>query len=329
MEDKMKRFAWIALLPTLAAAQSTPDEVLQRLKARLNVAGYSLPYQTYQTSETLVNGIYAFWSPSGVSTLSNESASIMSEDGGKTWKSVAKGLPVITDAPALRDALLNNVKLNELLVQRYGKGQRKLIYFTAFDCPYCAKFEKNWTPLPKMGNATVYVVPSNLDSSDAARSKVVRALWCANSTWAQWVDFAQTRKPKPEILRADTSQCSAIRTTQQAWLLQRMLRPEKGGVPFLLADDGWSGTPSPQVSDVELKLLFTPPKGATSPLKFGQAPIIELANWGVDQAAPLQAVNAGVYYIGEGLPSYPGADSSKSLDPNELKKLKATLKKVF
>lgn len=329
----MKRFKLISLgvlcLPALALAKASPDEVFTLFNQRLNTLGSSLSNPPFTNSETLVNGIYVFWSTkSNSAILTNESASIVSQDGGIKWAYMTPGLPAVTDMEVLRSALLSNVKFDELLVQRYGKGQRKLVYFTAFDCPYCNNFEKKLKPLTDLGNATVYAVPGNLDEKDPIRSKVVRALWCANSSWTEWVEFAQTRKPKLDVVKADNSHCSAVRTSAQALMLQRMLRGGRTGVPFLMADDGWAGTPSAQASISELKAIFAPPKGGAAPLKLGQGHI-DLAHWGAERVVPLPEAAAlgGTYQIGEGLS---GTDNTvKSIDPEALKKLKLKLKEMF
>jgi hypothetical protein len=334
----MKRFKSIGLallcLPALAIAKSTPDDVYQLYKQRLSGIGRSLNNPFHTATETLVNGVYAFWNTKENSLiLTNESASIFSQDGGKSWVYMNSELSAVTDVEALRSALLSNVKLEELIAQRYGKGQRKVIYFTAFDCPFCANFEKNIKPLSSMGNATLYAVPRNLDTSDAIRGNVVRALWCANSSFADWSEFVRTRKPKPEVLRADMSQCSALRTSKQAGLLQSILTlGQKSGVPFLMTDEGWAGTPSAQPNQAELKAIFTPTKSMSEPLKFGRERI-DLANWGAEKAtqssSPITATSGGFYLIGEGLRGSDDVSTAKPVDPEAHKKLKAKLKKIF
>lgn len=329
----MKQVGWSLVLlcmPLFAAAQATPDDVLQRYKARLGALGYQLPDKNYQASETLVSGIYAFWSsPKTLPFLTNENATILSENGGTSWKYVAAGLPELNgaDTAALRGALISNARLGEMVSQRYGKGQRKLIYFTAFDCPYCNRFEQGLRNL-KNANATLYAIPSNLDSDDPVRSEVVRSLWCSNTSWAEWEKFAQTRKIAPEKLRTDTSRCSPLRTSKQSWLLHRMLRGNTA-VPFFIANDGWTGTPAAKIDPSELTAIFTPPKSTAGTPLFGQT-VVDLSSWGGDRVGSVANTTAAdaTYQIGEGMRG--SADTTaQTSGAKDLKDLKEQFKKVF
>lgn len=97
-------------------------------------------------------------------------------------------------------ALLNDIPKDRLISYRYGSGERKVILFTAYDCPNCRVLERE---LDKRGsdlNATVYIIPLGLQyfRRDPATLQVIRSIWCSEDPKSAWRSaIVDRRMPAP------------------------------------------------------------------------------------------------------------------------------------
>jgi len=95
----------------------------------------------------------------------------------------------------LRAEIVRNIDVDQLIPVRYGDGGgRRLVMFSAVDCPYCAKFEASMAKLASQANSTLYVVPSALRPTSyggqaTANWQIVAKLWCAQDPTGAWLAF--------------------------------------------------------------------------------------------------------------------------------------------
>lgn len=85
-------------------------------------------------------------------------------------------------------ALLNDIPRDQLITYRYGSGERKVLLFTAYDCPSCRAVERELEKRAGEINATIYVIPLGLTyySRNPAAVQIVKNIWCAQDPKRAW-----------------------------------------------------------------------------------------------------------------------------------------------
>lgn len=93
--------------------------------------------------------------------------------------------------------LLPAIDLQRAIKIVYGKGSRKLIVFSAIDCPHCQIMEEELRQSANKLNATLYLFPATLRGNDPKAVAAVQALWCHRDNAGAWKDFWRTRTLPP------------------------------------------------------------------------------------------------------------------------------------
>ncbi|MBM5570738.1 MULTISPECIES: hypothetical protein [Deefgea] len=251
-------------------------------------------------TETLVKGIYAIWTRLDDERdviLVNENATIFSLTLGKDWRYTRTGAPTIENPDELRNALRANIRFDELVAKRIGAGQRKVVYFGAYDCPWCKVFQSQLKNTKGL-NTTTYLVPTSLDVMipNAMSRQIVRSLWCDTRGWSNWDAFMQTRQPS--LLQQPSVSCSPLKTAAQAHILMGMTATTFT-FPRLVDDTGWAGNlplkPGPSPADWA-RVMGSNNKSAVTDTVFTQQ--VDLSNWG--KTPSTSQSGSSTYQIGEG-----------------------------
>lgn len=288
-----------ALIYSHVLVAATPDEALIAFTATLPSSKRAMTKNKIAT-ETLVKGIYAIWTRPDDERdviLVNENATIFSPTLGKNWLYTRSGAPAIENPDELRNALRANIRFDELVEKKIGAGQRKVVYFGAYDCPWCKVFQGQ-LKMAKGLNTTTYLVPSSLDVMDPSpmSRQIVRSLWCDARGWNNWDAYMQTRQPS--LLQQPTPNCSPLKTAAQAHILMGMTATAFT-FPRLVDDTGWDGNltlkPAPTASEWARVMGVNSQSTAKGSVFTQQA---DLSNWG--KTPSTSQSGSSTYQIGEG-----------------------------
>lgn len=191
------------LLAIFAPAQADGPSAVAAYFASLDKAGIRIegvaPATTVATP-TLVKGIYRFnaGSPTGAFVgYVNEAGTLIGDAHGFSLIIPHNAPRPLSDyeTDQLRAEVVRNIDVDQLVAVRYGDGGgRRLVMFSAVDCPYCAKFEAGMAKLAKQANTTFYVVPSALRPTSFGGAAVASwqtagRIWCAPDRGAAWLAY--------------------------------------------------------------------------------------------------------------------------------------------
>ncbi len=194
---------------------------------------------------TLVRGMYALNSPQGETIgYTNESGTLFGD---------ARGFYVISPKGArlrklssgegteVRIEVMNNIEYDKLMRISSGNGGgRKLLLFSAIDCPHCKSFEDILAKSLRETTSTVYVAPSSLQSLTDGGLKqweTVTRLWCAENSGRAWQTYWQTRAVPASRACRLTPQ-SAYGSSENLRSILMGIGAETKGLPALLREDG-------------------------------------------------------------------------------------------
>lgn len=152
---------------------------------------------------TLVRGVYSLHTRSGqLISYTNESGTLMGDANGFQVLPSSGAPPrklSSNEGIELRREFMASVDYDKLPRVATGDGGgRKLLMFSAIDCPTCASFEAGLAKSMREHPSTIYVVPGSLlrgrnsDEGVAAWDKVTR-IWCAQNPGQAWQKYWQTR----------------------------------------------------------------------------------------------------------------------------------------
>lgn len=90
----------------------------------------------------------------------------------------------------IRHDLITNIKLDYLLGP-YGHGSRKVVVYSAPDCPFCREFDKAMLSIAKAHDISFYIMPAVLRGDSAS----FRAgIWCSAQPMKTWEAAIQHRR---------------------------------------------------------------------------------------------------------------------------------------
>ncbi len=143
------------------------------------------------------------------------------------------------EAAALRHEIMDNLDVAKLTKVKYGDGGgRKLLLFSAIDCPACKGHEAVARTLTNL-NTTFYIVPSTLRDNNPANAQAhenVKRLWCAEDSGQAWKTYWLKGTIPP------ARQCSKELSADESYTALRDLMGATGnrvtGVPTVLREDG-------------------------------------------------------------------------------------------
>jgi Thioredoxin-like domain len=237
-----------------AAVADGPGAVRQLL-ANLSQARSSLSITeaTARTQETLVKGIYAVYNTRGgfvgyvndAGTLFGDSRGFTAVfPGGKPPRPFTE-----QEAKALREEIMDSIDYGSLVkVQKGNGGGRRILMFSAVDCPHCKLFEDAMRASLEHADTTIYVVPSALGKIRDGAAPVWAAaarIACAPDAGQAWTSYWATRVIPPARSCALTPQIAEQRDQQLKDILAAV-GTRIVGTPQLVAEDGVSFVATPK-----------------------------------------------------------------------------------
>ncbi len=237
-----------ALLATSASAdgRSAAHNLftnLARSKATLSVTEANA-----LVAPTLVRGFYSLSTQAGKFVgFVNESGTLFGDSRGFMVVSTSGAAPrplALDEQADLRSEVMAAIDYDRLVRVRFGDGGgRKIVVFSAVDCPVCKQFEGAIRSTPGL-NTTLYVVPSTLQPISgggwAPRQIAVR-IWCSDDRTAAWEDYWTKRQLPPNP--ASTCQWTPQTSEAAGQYLEDILRASGArmpGFPHSFAEDGSS-----------------------------------------------------------------------------------------
>lgn len=150
------------------------------------------PFHPATVRETLFPGLYR-WQPetdTGAIYV-NEAVTLLLYSNGNVINNWTQ--PVLNPQPIsqaekadLLNQMVRSVRLDNLIHIRQGSGGPKVLLLSAFDCPYCIKFERMLEASGDKINADIYIVPTTLNARDPKQLSTVRNIWCDSKSAAIW-----------------------------------------------------------------------------------------------------------------------------------------------
>ncbi len=194
---------------------------------------------------TMIRGMYSLTSPAGeVMGFTNESGTLFGSY--KSFYVISpSGAPLRKMRPneqsELVHEIMNSIDYDKLVRITSGNGGgRRLVLFSAIDCPACTGFEAILAKAMRETETTVYVAPSALQlieqGGQASWEKVAR-LWCAENNGRAWQTYWQSRAVPAARPCSITAQSAQAMSKGLSSILSGAGVDMKG-VPALLREDG-------------------------------------------------------------------------------------------
>jgi len=208
--------------------------------------------QNIQATPTLVRGIYKLTvKPSGqFMSYVNEGGTITGDHKG--WQVIASPPRPMNnrELSELRGDVMRHIDFDKLIKVEYGDGGgRKMVMFSAVDCPFCKKFEANAARLASSMNTTFYVVPSALRPLSYGlvplqNWRTATNIWCAKDNASAWRAYWSSNS-LPASQSCAFDERTAEEMGNQLEELFSSVGINKHGVPTILREDGAIFTPRP------------------------------------------------------------------------------------
>lgn len=200
-----------ALAATLGSAHAGIQEMTEQMKKspamRTHVLA-NVKFSDFRLQETAVPGLYRATHPSTGRTgfIVHEGIDYIKDSSG--WYAVTGGdfAPVTPEETHRLDLELiaKTLPLDQMITYTFGKGERKILVWDAFDCSHCRDYEAALKKYGKQYNATVYIMPTALQKTpDNAR--LVRSIWCSKDNGELWRNLMTS--PNFSAPNSDTSTC--------------------------------------------------------------------------------------------------------------------------
>lgn len=246
----------MTLVMGAGTARANIDDVRRVLGERMKAHHKVLNPSTLH--ETLIPGLYRWDRGAGVGQIYvNEAVTLFL--GTDATRIVEWGQPVRNPEPIsdvekqeLLSEIIRNIRLDKLIHIRQGTGENQVLLVSAFDCPFCIKFERMLEAKGDVLNADIYILPSTLNKNSNANLSTVTNLWCADNNAAVWRQTVT--KAQRGYFMAPRPGCGlSIREVEDIELLLHSWSGFKG-FPYMVFGNGEAGTPSDQ-SDVFMSQL--------------------------------------------------------------------------
>lgn len=270
-------FVAFASTPAFADGHSAVHNLfsnLTRARASLNVDEASV-----RVSPTLVRGVYSLANPQGgFIGFTNESGTLFGDYRGLNVVSTSGARPRPLN-PAenaeVRAEVVAAIDYDKLPKLSFGNGGgRRLLMFSAVDCPACKVFEDGMRRNAAGLNSTIYVVPSSLQPISQGGSKswqTVSRLWCADDAGTAWRSFWATRDV-PQSRQCQFAEPRAAEASEQQ--LKEILRAvgvKVDGTPQIVREDGSLIADVPNLSPSYVSATFGPagvPQPSMKPMRW-------------------------------------------------------------
>lgn len=229
------------------AAQAGGQDAIQNLFNNLARAKASVGVSADATvaAPTPVKGIYAVTDRQGrFIGYTNEAGTLFGDSRGFNVLSASGAQPrplTAEETAQLRVDIMNAIDYDRLVKVTYGDGGgRRILLFSAVDCPHCKSFEDGMRSVSQQVNTTFYVVPSALQpiSKGGAQTwQVATHIWCAEDPEEAWLSFWEKRAV-PALRKCHLQPKAAELLDRQIKDLLQAAGMRISGTPRLIAEDG-------------------------------------------------------------------------------------------
>ncbi len=226
-----------------------------------------------RASLTLVNQLYALSDPQGRALgFFNEAGTLMLDaHGAQALGNNALRALTPDEVTALRLEVMQRIRYEALIKLVYGQGGgRRVLMFSALDCPYCRRFEDTLGFVGDQLNTTFYVVPSALVSPEGegiSTWQKVSRIWCDENPGNAWEGFwseGSVPAAKPSRSCEFAQPQSAVLANKQMREILNAVGSRVFAVPQFVREDGVVLRSSGQMELRDLDTLFGP-KGLPAP----------------------------------------------------------------
>lgn len=247
---------------------------------KIGISFRDINQQNIQTTPTLVRGIYkttikssgAFWG------YLNEGGTIIGDHRG--WKVMADPRRPMnsSELAELRGEIIRSIDFDKLIKVEYGDGGgRKMVMFSAVDCPFCAEFEARAAKLASSMNTTFYVVPSALrpisyGAVPLQNWRTATNIWCAKDNASAWRAY-WSKKSLPASQSCEFDERTAEVMGNQLEELLSSVGINRHGVPAILLEDGTVFTPQPDFDKNYATSTFGPEALASLKSVYDEQPL--------------------------------------------------------
>lgn len=234
-------------------AQADGLGAISALKANMARARIHLPFNinNVDASPTLVKGIYALENKgtSSFEIFINETGTIFGNSNGWQKVGVQKELSA-EEKTQIRTELLENIDTDKLIKNKFGDGgNRRMVLFSAIDCPACFSFEQTLKKFASSLNTTFYVVPGSLQDISLSQKgqqnwQTAANIWCDQNNVDAWRSYWT----KPAPIAGQRCQLSLNQAFNSSVYLKGLLGSigiKIAATPIILREDG--NTYFPQV----------------------------------------------------------------------------------
>ena len=264
----------LALLGAAPAWADATSDATHRLFTHLGQARLQLPVNEAKAraSTTLVHQLYALGDAQGHPLGYFNEAGTLWMDARGPQALGPNGLRALTpdEIAALRVEVMAQIRYEALIKLVYGKGGgRRVLMFSALDCPYCRRFEDTLGFVGDQLDTTFYVVPSALIGIEGDGVLVwqkVSRVWCAENPGNAWEGFwSEGSVPAVSSSRACefAQPQSAVLANQQMREILKAVGTRVFAVPQFVREDGMVLRAGGQMELRDLDVLFGP-KGLPS-----------------------------------------------------------------
>lgn len=249
----------LGALPAYADLGSVRGVLAERMRAK------KIPFSPSSVRETLIQGLYRWEQGPGVGQLYvNDAVTlILVTDGSKIveWTQPVRDPQPISEAEknSLLSEMLRGIRFDRLIKFEQGKGQvgNQVLLISAFDCPYCIKFERMLAGAGDKVDATVYVLPSTLQPKDNARASTVRNIWCAKQNAEVWRN-ALLKSPGGYYSNLPSGSCDlGVEAARDVQLIVASMGLG-GGYPQMLFGNGTTSTAAQELPVFQDQLRKNP-----------------------------------------------------------------------
>lgn len=251
---------------------------------KIGISFRGIGQQNIQSTPTLVRGIYKLRIKSSGKDFGyvNEGGTITSNNS--SWEVMANPPRPMnsSELAELRGEIIRRIDFDKLIKVEYGDGGgRKMVMFSAVDCPFCAKFEARAAKLASSMNTTFYVVPSALRplsyGSVALPSwRTATNIWCAKDNASAWIAY-WSKKSLPASQSCEFDERTAEVMGIQLEELLSSVGIKRSGVPAILREDGTVFTPQPDFDTNYVTSTFGPEALASLKSVYDEQPLKWLA----------------------------------------------------
>ncbi len=269
--------AALASSSVLADGRSAAHNLFSNLaRARASIG---VNEATTLVGPTLVKGIYSLTNQQGRFVgFTNEAGTLFGDSRGFNFVAPNGSQPRplnLGEIADLRGEVVAAIDIDKLPKITHGDGGgRRLVMFSAVDCPFCKVFEDNMRKQAADLNSTLYVVPSSLqkiNQGGAQQWQAVSRIWCADDAGAAWQGFWASRTiPQPRQCRFADPRVAELAEQQLRDVLMAV-GVRVVGTPQFVREDGTIIVNKTEMNSAYIASTFGPagaPQPNTKPVRW-------------------------------------------------------------